>query len=284
MTGRRRATRDEMLARAEALYRLAMQYGPCSVRHVFYLAVVHAVAGITKDKYGYLRVQRSILDLRRSGVLPYGKIVDGTRWARMVDTYDSMHEALDETARIYRRDLWSHSFYRPEVWVESESIAGTVLSVTQPWTIGLFPCRGQCSDSFAWQAAQQWLETPDRQPVVLYIGDHDPAGLEIERSLMYKLAGHTKNVFPSIIWRRIGVTWDQVQQYDLERTGTAPKKPYGYPLAIEAEAMDPVTIRHLLTEAIESYVDPGELERLKLIEDAERRTLRQFASRWKDGS
>lgn len=68
-------------------------------------------------------------------------------------------------------------------------------------------------------------------------------------------------------WQRIGVTWDQVETYDLP--GTKPKKEYGYPRAVEAEALPPGIVRDLLDQAIAEHVDPRDLHHHLVVEAEE---------------
>jgi hypothetical protein len=63
-------------------------------------------------------------------MLPYAWIIDNTRWTRRADTYDSLQHALLETARIYRRSLWTNAETRVEAWYESDSVAGVLTDVT----------------------------------------------------------------------------------------------------------------------------------------------------------
>ncbi len=130
---RRRATKAEMQVRRLMLADLAAEHGPCSVRHLFYRSVVAGMPGITKNDPGYDKVQTLVLELRRSGDIAYSAIVDSTRWMRVPDMWGSVQEALDDTARLYRRDLWRSSPYRVEVWCESDSIASTITGMTYRW-------------------------------------------------------------------------------------------------------------------------------------------------------
>lgn len=285
---RRRATKAEMAERADELVRLAEENGPCSVRHLFYAATVAKVPGITKDDSGYGKVQRLALELRRAKRIPYRQITDGTRWMRKPTSYGSVADALAATATLYRRDLWVSSSFRVEVWCESDSIAGSIYEVTARWDVPLMVMRGQSSETFVHNAAEAWVEQFS-QPVVLYVGDHDPAGLDIEEAARTKLArfygdgfeaagGQRKNA--RIDWHRVGVTWEQVERLDLP--GTAPKvknrrKPYPFAMSVEAEALPAALLRELLDEAITNYVDHDKLEVLMEAEESERTILHRMA-------
>lgn len=276
---RRRATQQEMLERRAALVDLAYDHGPCSVRHLYYRATVAKVPGIDKSSAGYDKVQRLVLALRRDGSIPYHLVVDGTRWMRKQRTYDSVADALAATAQLYRRNLWSSSSWRVEVWAESDSIASTIYPVTNRWDVPLMVTRGQSSETFAYNAAAAWAESPNVDPVVLYIGDHDPAGLDIEESLRGKLENFHGS---SVSWDRVGVTWAQAEALDLP--GTPPKlkgrrRPYPFDRAVEAEALPPRLLSELLDQAIEVYVDTHELDLLKMVEAEEKAGLLRLATR-----
>lgn len=268
---RSRATSEEIQQRHDDLVRLAQDNGPCSVRHLFYRAVVEGLPGITKNDSGYTKVQRGVLDLRRSGRIPYHLIVDSTRWVRRPGTWDSIDAFLTDVTAQYRRDLWSRNPNNIEVWCESESIAGTVADTTYRWGIPLFVCRGQSSETFTWNAAQAWRDRPGDN-IVMYIGDHDPAGLEIEINLRTKLESFSGG---QALWTRLGVTWEQAEALDLP--GTQPKKPYGYPLAVEAEALPPRMLVDLLDREIAGYADQHELDTLLAAEESEREILMAMA-------
>jgi hypothetical protein len=124
-----------MEERRNRIIALACEHGPCSVRHIYYQAVVSNVPGITKDDGGYRKVSRLVLDERRSGRVPYDLMVDTARWMRKPNTWRSPADALRATATTYRRDLWVESLNRIEMWCGSESIASTVYDITDEWDV-----------------------------------------------------------------------------------------------------------------------------------------------------
>lgn len=268
--------RAEMLARRLMLIELAKQHRPASVRHLFYLAVVNDVPGITKNDSGYNKVQRALVELRMNGRIEFDWIVDNTRWMRRPRTWNDIEECLNETARLYRRNIWQDSRQHLEVWAESDSVAGVVADVTYMWNVPLMVTRGYSSITFARNAVDTW-NALGRPVTVYYIGDHDPAGLNIETKLHEYVDGWAE---VPVEWSRVGVTWEQVEAYNLP--GTKPKRPYGYPLAVEAEALPPGILRDLLTRAITSHIDIADLNRHETIEAEERLVIERLA-RWEVG-
>ena len=61
---------------------------------------------------------------------------------------------------------------------------------TSKWDVPLYPIKGQTSDSFVWSAAQAYKDD-ERDLVIYYVGDHDPAGDQIESNLHAKLIEHS---------------------------------------------------------------------------------------------
>lgn len=258
-----------MVERKAALLQIAADNQPASVRNIYYRAVVAGL--VPKTQAGYAKVQRALVDLRRAGEMPYEWLTDNVRWARRPDTWNGVDELLRQTARLYRRTLWADADETVEVWCESDSIAGVVWDTTEAWDVALLPVRGFSSLTFAYSSAND-LNRQDRPARIYYIGDHDPHGLEIERSLRSYLAEWAT---VPIAFERLGVTWDQVEEMDLP--GTTPKKAYGYPLAVEAEALPPGLLRSIVESAITQHLDQRSIDVLRVAEESERDLLFRFA-------
>src|SRR5215471_4411559 len=98
--------------------------------------------GIDKTEAGYDKTQRQVLLLRRPGRLPYQHIADLTRWRRKPRTYNSVQEALYETARLYRKALWRDAGVHLEIWCEKDALAGVIFPVTSLYDVPLMVARG----------------------------------------------------------------------------------------------------------------------------------------------
>ena len=101
---RTRATKAEVETRREALLDIIEAGRPMTVRQVFYQGTVRGL--VEKAESGYGKVQTDLTVMRRAGELPYDWLADNTRWQRKPDTFDSVEDALRETARFYRKNLW----------------------------------------------------------------------------------------------------------------------------------------------------------------------------------
>ncbi|MDQ2880489.1 MAG: hypothetical protein M3Y48_04295 [Actinomycetota bacterium] len=273
-----------MTERHDAIYEITRESQPTGIRFVYYRAVVTGL--VPKTDPGYAKVQRALMVMRESERIPYSWIVDSTRWMRKPDSWDTVEQMVEEMSAGYRRNLWSTTDTVVEIWVESESVAGVLYPVTSRWDVPLYPCKGQSSVTFAYEAAQQYKH--DHRPVsIYYVGDHDPAGLEIEAQLGMKLRKHSGR--DDLTLRRLACTPEQVARFDLP--GTQPKKSsYRDPIsglhvpwsgqAVEVEALEPNYLRGLVEDAITSHIDPHELALHRMVEDQERAGLEALAGGW----
>jgi len=171
---RSRRTRAELAALHEAILTVCANDHPLSVRGVFYR--VMSAGEVAKTEKAYAAVQREVLKLRRTGVLPYEWIADGTRWQVKSRSWDSVEDALDDAAASYRRALWHDQDVYVEVWSEKEAISSIVSSITNAWDVPLMVARGFASESFLWKTAAT-IRAVGKSTVIYNLGDHDPSGL-----------------------------------------------------------------------------------------------------------
>lgn len=281
---RMRATKAQLAARYDGLYAITREQQPTSIRFVFYRAS-HTGLSIPKSEGGYRMVQRALLTMRRQGRLPWGWIVDNTRWMRKPTTWDSLDEMLADAAASYRRALWHEAPTLVEVWCESESIAGVLLPITERWDVPLFPIKGQTSDTFAYNAAMSYRGDP-RLVQVYYVGDHDAHGMEIATYLEAKLREHSDR--DDIRFTHLACTADQIEEFNLPRSiepkrdsyidGRTGRRVRWHGPDVQVEALDPHHLRSELDWWIRRHVDQHRLRMLLAVEESER----QFLSDWAD--
>jgi hypothetical protein len=123
-----RATKAQVETRRAALYAIVEAGQPMTVRQVFYQATVRGL--VEKAESGYDKVQNDLTVMRRGDELPYGWLTDNTRWQRKPRSFDNIEEALEETAKFYRKNLWAGAGAYVEIWLEKDALAGVALPVT----------------------------------------------------------------------------------------------------------------------------------------------------------
>lgn len=260
-------TKAEMAAFKAELYTIVEANRPCSVRQVYYVGIGWLW---NKDTGGsrtvYNMVTRALGDMREAGELPWGWLADSTRYVRIDRMFDSVTQALDDTRAFYRRDLWSSQPRRVEVWAESDSTASLIDTVTRTLGVGLYSCRGQAGKEFAHAAAMIYLNVA--KPVtILYVGDWDPSGLSIPRSVLERLRRYTGDTI-DLDLRRLAVTADDVASGEFvgHPVNTADRNYRVFAdhcknlmlapqTAVEVEAIPPPVLRQRTEDALYGLVD-----------------------------
>ena len=145
-----------------------------TVRQVFYQATV--LGQVEKTEAGYRKVQHALAEMRRAGFLPYSWITDSTRWQRKPRTFSSIEEALNDTARLYRKSLWHDAEVNVEVWLEKDALAGVIWPITDLRDVPLMVTRG-CSSLSLLHGAAQYIAAVGVPTYIYHFGDHDPSGV-----------------------------------------------------------------------------------------------------------
>ena len=254
----------------EELAEIVLLHEPVTCRQTFYLAVSAGL--IPKNEKSYKNVICRLLgDMRRDGRLPWGSVVDYTRVMRKPRTYDTIKDALAETARIYRRDIWQDINARVEVWSEKEALTGVLIDETWRYDVPLMTNKGYPSLSFLY-AAGEAIRAADCPTFLYYIGDHDPSGKDISRFVDETIREFAPEA--EIHFERLAVLPEQITSMGLptrptKQTDSRARNFKGE--SVEADAILPDVLRGLVREAIESHIPDAVLERHEAIEESERR-------------
>ena len=184
---------------------------------------------------------------------------------------------------LYRRDYWEHQPHRVELWVESDSIASFVSKMTYLYGIPMYVCKGQASKTYIREAADDALAA-GKDLRILYVGDWDPTGLQIDTSLAERYGRYGAGV--KLELQRIAVTPEQIRE--LSPISTPAKQTdrnfprfeqrcndAGVPVAaVETEALPPQFLRDLVDRAIAAQIDE---ERWELVAEYERQEKAQLS-------
>src|SRR5262249_23424180 len=159
------------------LAEIISEEAPLTVRRAMY----RGIGSLFKDSSDYDSCQRLILQMRRAGLVSFADITDLTRERIQPATWEDLDDYAQWAANAYRKDPWQDQSDRVEFFIEKEAMVGVVAPVTRRYAVSLIPIRGQCSETWCWSVAQDWNQSIDHIHVY-YLGDHDPAGFDIERS------------------------------------------------------------------------------------------------------
>jgi hypothetical protein len=206
---RTRRTRAEMEALDAALVEIVEQFSPVTVRQAFYQAVNRGLVPKSESK-GYRVVQRRLVALRESGTIPYGYIVDGTRYVHGYRRYDDLAEFTTYAAGLYRKDYWATSEVNVEVWLEKDALKGVLVpTVVDECGLGLHVTRGFASITYLQEAAAQ-IDADGRPTYVYVLTDFDPSGVSIAEKVEEELTERAP--FSDIMVERLAVNRGQIER------------------------------------------------------------------------
>ena len=271
-TKRRRRTQADISEIKRRIIETLREGQPMTVRQLFYQLVSSGTIPKTEAEYKGT-VVRLTGEMRLASEIPFAWIADNTRWMRKPETYSGLEQALRRTVLTYRRSVWDSQAAYVEVWLEKDALAGVLIDVTSAWDVPLMVTRGFASLSFLHSAADA-IEAQGKPAFLYYLGDHDPSGLEIPRTIEARLRRFAPKAV--IHFERVAVTPEQIKSMYLptrptKKTDSRSKHFAGE--SVEVDAIEASILRRLVEECITKHIDSDAHEALKMIEDAERKTL-----------
>lgn len=220
----------------------------------------------------YKWVSTLLVDARENGELPWQAIVDSGR--RSFTYYKGY--GLESFARGCQRasyilDPWHLQERRIEVWVEKDDMADVVYRMVSDLRIPVYVAKGYASATVKNDARDRYGDGSGY--VLLYLGDFDPTGIDIERELKEKLAEY--NVHPHI--ERVTLTYEHAQALPastaLDLKESDPRTPrfkvlYPGSKGYEMNIVGAKLIEERLLNAINRYMDRTAFEAAIQIEES----------------
>jgi len=247
--------------------------------------------GTVNTVKNYKRFASLVADARYGGLLDWDAVEDRTREPTRPRDWASAKDAVDEVADRFRLDRWAGQPYHVEVWCEKAALAGVLAPVSHDYHVTLMVNRGYSSASAMKESADRlrWAgEHGGRRPVVLYVGDHDPSGIDMVRDVRDRLV--ELGAPGSLDVRRVALTIEQVREYNLppnpakltDARAAAYVEKYGYD-SWEVDALPPDVLARLVRRTVTAYVDRKKMEEVVAREALLRGRLRKLAAGFAEG-
>lgn len=244
--------------------------------------------GTKNNDRSYKRLGSIVNDARLAGLIDWEAIIDRTRNVESLSHWSSPAQIMRSSVSSYCIDKWERQDIWPEVWVEKEALIGVVSRVCQRLDVSYFACRGYVSQSEMWSASERLREhynNYNQQPVVFYLGDHDPSGLDMTEDVARRLELFIGSDVVDV--RRIALNWAQVQQYspppNPAKLTDVRSKEYVRRFGDESwelDALDPATISNLIENSILSVRDDDLWKDDVRREQEEKSDLERVARNW----
>ncbi|MEU0670919.1 hypothetical protein ABZ508_34445 [Streptomyces lavendulocolor] len=256
------------------------EVGGCTLRQAYYRLVAEGLIPHTPPTYRRLSAQLAqarreerfpdLIDpLREVHVPPAWP--DATVFLRAVPDWFALDRTAGQTTALY-------------VACEKDTLRAQMTGWLEGTGIPVLVVRGFGSQSYVQVVRERTARDP-RPAVLLYVGDFDASGADIERDWVTRTDcwSHVERVL---------LTHDQVRRYELPAAvGKAgdPRWPafadrHGLertrPVQWEVEALDPAELQRLVLDAVAAYVDRAALADRIAEEERQRNQLRAFLAGW----
>lgn len=269
---------------------------PVTARYLFYKLV--ALKGFPKTENDYGRLCNMLVKARRAQMIPFSSIRDDKANTAGGDYgYDSVEdfwETLRESGKGYSRLAREGQPIHIELWSEGNSPVPTLARAAREFGVPVTGTGGFPGVTLVHRLATQIVQR-DIPTVWLHIGDYDPSGESIFDSMkadvysfvVGQLMPDFDNYEEAIAAarekfraERIGLTWDQVLDYEIE---TAPPKKSdtrsrrweeeGRFESAQLEAVDAQLLKQWVREACERHTDMDLLREVEAKADDERERI-----------
>ncbi len=253
-----------------------------SARRVFY-ELVAALLVAKLDKV-YEQVCTMLVRLRKAGMIPWEKIVDGLRRIEQPVTWESIAEQIEYYSRHFRRSLADAYDATVLIWCEKDSIIPVVREVCDEYDVALLCGRGFNSWSYLHEAAQH-IAYAGKPARIFYLGDHDPSGCAIDPAIINSLT----ELLPDhdITLERIGILPEHIERFGLKTRPTkkTDRRAKGFVgESVELEAMDPDIILSMVENAILRHCDTSVKSAILREQADDRRRLTRIAEAFEEGT
>ena len=236
-----------------------------TLRQLFYRLVAAELLPNTQTAYKSLSAKTA--EARRAGTFP--RLIDRTRTIHRDIFFDGVKDAKDWLADIYRRDRTENQDMSIYVGVEKNGIVAQLESWFGHLGIPVLALGGYSSQSYI-DGVVADVDAQDRPAVLIYAGDFDPSGEDIDRDFLERTS-----CFDEV--HRVALNATQVEQYNLPPQpgkATDPRAAgfvarHGRLVQVELDALPPDILRGLYAEAIDKYWDMSAFEAVLRQEESE---------------
>ena len=268
----------------EAAHNILEEQHPMTIRQLFYQLVIRHI--IENCQKSYKRVSKVMTGARERGEIDPDFVVDRSKPEQRPNVWTDTTAYLEAVMRGYRLDYWADQPYYCELWLEKETLTGSVEDTTYELGIWLRTHRGYSSTTKKIELANLF-DRVNKPIKIFYVGDWDPSGLDIVRDLVQKISRYQKTTnYPKLI--RVGIHREDITAYNLPPCRIKEKDPrseefekkYG-PDTVESDALPPAELRQRIKDAVQELIDVPLWNRKLKVEEAEFRSIKEFAERFK---
>jgi len=229
-----------------------------TLRQLYYQLVAKRI--IPNNPSEYNKLGTLLRDARMAGIVDWDSIEDRIRKPIIPSRSVDVGEMLRSISINYSSNRQEGQSVYLEVWVEKDALSGILKKITRRYDIGLMVNRGYSSTTALYEASQRYLKQTEegKDTYILYLGDHDPSGLDMIRDMEERL--DIFGVNPEI--EHIALTKKQIKKYNPPPNPAKVKDPRAKDYIAkfgktswEIDALGPKDLTKIVSSGIETLID-----------------------------
>jgi hypothetical protein len=286
-TGLRRDSLIKIAKANEIIEDYATQGLSLTLRQLYYQFVSRGL--IANNEREYKKLGDVIGNGRMVGLIDWDAIIDRTRYLRDLPHWNSPQTIVEACSQSFRLPKWNSQPEYLEVWIEKDALIGVIEGVCAQYDVPYLACRGYASASEVWNAGHRRIRPrlrEGKEVTILYLGDHDPSGIDMTRDVEERLQIFT-GYETGVNIERLALNMNQVEQYKPPPNPTKLSDPrgdwyvekFGYE-CWELDALNPVTIRDLVEKSIKNHLDEAIWGDTLVREESAKNKLAYVAENW----
>jgi hypothetical protein len=243
-----------------------------SLRQLFYQMVSRDLLPNVQTEYK--RLGDLVNNARLAGLIDWDMIKDRGRKTEGNSHFESPAEILSIAASQFAIDKWMDQPYHVEVMVEKQALE---------LDINFTANKGYSSASALYARGRHLgyqARTQGKKIIVLYLGDHDPSGLDMTRDVLERLGMFAET---GIKVERLALNYEQVETLKpppntTKETDTrAAEYNRLYKSSWELDAIEPATLAQIVTKAVLKYRNAGKWQKAVMAEKRMKAELQELA-------
>jgi hypothetical protein len=257
-----------------------------SLRQVYYQLVTKNL--IPNTPKSYKRLGSIVSGGRLAGLIDWEMIVDRGRPVIFPSHWDSPADIVRAAADSFRIDKWEEQLSHVEVMIEKQALEGILIPVCDELDIRFTANKGYSSQSAMYRAGKRMGKAVmnGKDVYVLYLGDHDPSGLDMDRDILDRLSLFSSEVIYSV--KRLALTWGQIEEYQPPENPAKMKdtRAKAYVMEFgdsswELDAMEPALLASLVRDTVYEIRDEELWDEAVEREEEMKAELQEFADNYK---
>ena len=249
-----------------------------TLRQLYYQLVSRDIIPNNVKEYG--KISTLLKEGRMAGKVDWEAIEDRTRVPHIPYYVTDIKDAMKDTIDQYRLDRMRDQDVYLEVWTEKDALSGILKRVTEEYHVRLIVNKGYSSCSAMYEAYKRFnnAKSYGKNSHILYLGDHDPSGLDMIRDIGERLEEFSND---DVQVKPIALTKKQIDKYNPPPNPAKEADPradwyiqnYGS-TSWEVDALSPKVLTRLITNAIEGLIDRDKYDAIVEQEEKDKELIR----------